>query len=638
MNSQEAREIFLSYFEKQGHVRKTSSSLVPDNDPTVLLTTAGMQQFIPYFLGAAESPSKRYTSSQKCFRTPDIDVVGDESHLTFFEMLGNFSIGDYFKEDAIRFAWDLLTAGYGLDPERLVITIFCGDEKVPKDTEAREIWKSVGVTEDHIQELGRDSNFWGPPGAEGPCGPCTEVHYYFGEGKIPSNIDLEDGNFMELWNLVFMQYFQDKNGGLTRLKNTNVDTGMGLERLLRVLEHAKSGKNVSPFETDAFQPLIKKISELSGNKEEKNRKSFRVIADHIRGATFLIADGVIPHKEGRGYILRKVLRRAIESWKFSLHWNELAFEELAGEVIHEYKVQYPELEYNKDKIKSVIRDEVIQYSDNLDKGINLLEKERDRDLVPQNLDSNSELFVKTYLSNLQNSFTPEHLFYLNETHGLTPKVTKMAMANLSADFNIPKKEIYRYFDNPLNEKLIQEYMLKHQEISRRGMKDKFDRAGGGQGPERATSHTATHLLHAAVQKVLGPEALQAGSQLGDGEFRFDFRWPLKLTDEQKKAVEDLVNEQIEKNLTVEEHKMTIEEAKKLGAIALFEHKYGEQVRVFLMGRDGEYFSREVCGGPHVVHTKDIQFFKIVKEKSSSAGIRRIKAQVGKTPEGAELHL
>lgn len=619
MNSQQARETFLSFFEKNGHTRKASSSLVPDNDPTVLLTTAGMQQFVPYFLGAAESPSPRYTSSQKCYRTGDIDEVGDESHLTFFEMLGNFSVGDYFKQDAIKFAYELLTKGYGLDPRRFAITIFKGDEKVERDTEAAEAWMALGIPENRIYEFARGDNFWGPPGAEGPCGPCSEIHYYFGEGEIPedSGPNGEDDRFMELWNCVFMQFFQDKDGNLTPLAKKNVDTGMGFERLLRVLHHKETGQVVSPFETDLFMPIIKKIEELSGKQYDLNVSAFRVIADHIRGASFLIADGVLPHKEGRGYVLRRVLRRSIEAEKFALGLPEGSLAKVAEVVIENFKDVYPQLDAERENILHVINDEEKKYTETLEKGSHEVVKRMSR-MTPEEF------------------MAPSNLYDLKETHGLTPQAS-FASA-MAATEDVALKEKFQKLFETLDEEAMKKLFEEKQEISRRGMKDKFDRAGGGQGPERATSHTATHLLHAAVRKVLSEDATQSGSQLGDGEFRFDFKWPTKLTDEQRKQVEDLVNEQIEKNLTVEEHKMTIEEAKKLGAIALFEHKYGETVRVFLMGKDGEYFSKEVCGGPHVVHTKDIQFFKILKEKSSSAGVRRIKAQVGKTPEGAELHL
>lgn len=619
MTSKEARDIFLKYFEDHGHTRKASSSLVPDNDPTVLLTTAGMQQFVPYFLGQAQSPAPRYTTSQKCFRTPDIDEVGDDSHLTFFEMLGNFSVGDYFKEDAIKFGFELLTQKYGLDPQRFAITVFKGDENVPRDDEAEKIWMSLGVPKNHIYEFDRGDNFWGPPGQEGPCGPSSEVHYYFGEGEIPENSgpNGEDERFMEVWNLVFMEYFQDKNGKLAPLEKKNVDTGMGLERLLRVLHHKETGEVISIMDTDAFMPMVRKLEEISGKQYALNVPAFRVIADHIRGASFLIADGVLPHKEGRGYVLRRVLRRSIEAEKFGLGLPEGSLANIAQVVIENFQGVYPELSEKRENILHVINDEEKKYSETLEKGSHEVAK-RLAKMTPEEF------------------MAPTNLFDLKETHGLTPQASFSSAMVLMED--VAKKELLQRLFDTLDEEAMKKLFEEKQEISRRGMKDKFDRAGGGQGPERATSHTATHLLHAAVRKVLSENATQSGSQLGDGEFRFDFKWPTKLTDEQRKQVEDLVNEQIQKNLTVEEHKMTIEEAKKLGAIALFEHKYGETVRVFLMGKDGEYFSKEVCGGPHVVHTKDIQFFKILKEKSSSAGVRRIKAQVGKTPEGAELHL
>jgi alanyl-tRNA synthetase len=535
----------------------------------------------------------------------------------------------------------LLTEKFGLDPKRFAITIFTGDDKVPRDDEAARIWLSLGIPKERIYEFGRGDNFWGPPGQEGPCGPSSEVHYYFGDGEIPENSgpNGEDDRFMELWNLVFMQYFQDKAGNLTPLKNKNVDTGMGLERLMRVLLHKETGKTVSIFESDCFSPMIKKIGELSGKQYDLNILPFRIIADHIRGATFLIANQVMPHKEGRGYVLRRVLRRAIEAAKFQLDMKLGDLPQIAEVVIENFKEIYPELEQQRGHVLSVIRDEEMKYLETIE-----LSNRENQKIIEQIYKRHTH--PSQFGSALENEyFTPEVVLRQKETYGSSFFVIENSARDFVAQHSeLPMdemfraitraKEIYEAEKLPAEKKLFEE----KQEISRRGMKEKFDRAGGGQGPERATSHTATHLLHAAVRKVLSEDATQSGSQLGDGEFRFDFKWPTKLTDEQRKQVEVLVNEQIQKNLTVEEHKMTIEEAKKLGAIALFEHKYGEQVRVFLMGKDGEYFSKEVCGGPHVVHTKDIQFFKILKEKSSSAGVRRIKAQVGKTPENAELHL
>lgn len=628
--TQSIRETFLKYFEDHGHTRKSSSSLVPSNDPTVLLTIAGMQQFIPYFLGEAKAPEKRYTSSQKCFRTLDIEEVGDDSHLTFFEMLGNFSIGDYFKEEAIRFHWELFTKVFGIDKNRLWITVFSGDKEMglDQDEEAIKHWLAMGVPRERIVSCDKDDNFWGPPGETGPCGPSSEIHYDFGEGELPEGAgpNKDDGRILEIANIVFMEYYKEGDGSLRPLESKNVDQGTGLERLLLALEHQEALKEnpsgvpmPSLFETDAFRPIVQvvlRLIEAEKNAYVSNPRPYRIIADHVRGAIFLIADGVQPGKEGREYVLRRILRRAIEASQYQLPKALGSLNDVVPSVIEHFKDAYPDLKEKSDHIKSVIEKEEAQYSEMLRRGQREIEKR---------LGSKS----------LEEFQTAENVFDLKETYGLTPETQEVMLGKTDAERNtLTEKEWHDFYANLDLSKLEEE----KKAISRRGMKSKFDRAGGGSGTHVATAHTGTHLLHAAVRKVLSPEATQAGSQLGDGEFRFDFRWAEKLTDEQKKTIEDMLNEQIAKALPVVEKRMTVEEAKKAGAIALFEQRYDEEVRVFFIGEPGNEFSIEVCGGPHVTNTKDIGHFKILKEKSSSAGVRRIKAEVGKTPEGAELIL
>jgi len=626
MKADEVRETFLSYFEKKSHIRKESSSLVPDNDPTVLLTTAGMQQFIPYFLGEAEAPQTRYTTSQKCFRTPDIEEVGDDTHITFFEMLGNFSIGDYFKKEAIAFHWELLTKELGIPPERLWVTVFRGDDEVPKDEEAINLWIKVGVPRERIREFGREDNFWGPPGETGPCGPNTELHYDFGEGEVgkESGPNAEDGRIVEIANIVFMQYFKGADGAVRPLEKQNVDQGTGLERLALVVQHQEALRNGesdnvprSIFDTDLFTPALDKIGEISQLNYNDHIREFRIIADHVRGAVFLIADGVLPHKEGRGYVLRRVVRRAIEASTIGLGMNKDELGTIAGVVIERFKEAYPEIAARKSKILEVLAQETKQYSRTLEKG------ER-------------EIAKRVAIMELSEFMKPRNLFDLKETHGMSLDVVEASLLSNAANSDDTKKiaTAFSKIDKQEFEKISEE----KKEISRKGMKDKFDRAGGGSGEHVATAHTATHLLHAALKNNLGEEANQAGSQLGDGDFRFDFTWPEKLTDEQRQKIEDEVNDQIQKALPVVEDKVSFEEAQKMGAIALFEQKYGNEVRVFTVGDKEKPYSMEVCGGPHVTNTKDIQHFKILKEKSSSAGIRRIKAEVGKTPKDAKLIL
>jgi len=597
MTSGQLRESFLKFFEERGHTRQPSSSLV-SKDPTVLLTTAGMQQFVPYFLGDEEAPHKRYTSSQKCFRTPDIEEVGDTSHNTFFEMLGNFSIGDYFKADAIPWAWEYVTKVLQLPAEQLWTTYFSGDKErnIPADTEARDLWKSVGVPEERIKGFGKDSNFWGPPGESGPCGPCAEIHIDLGadrsRNKNPHDCgpNCDCGRFLELWNLVFMQNYCAEDGSMSDLPAKNIDTGAGLERVLMVVQ----GKQ-SIFETDLFEPLLAKIAELSGKTYQSNEESFRIIADHLRGATFLINDGVRPGKNGRDYILRRVIRRAVrQGQKLGIKSDFLP--SIASVVISIYKDAYPELTKNAKLIAEELAAEEQRFRATLARGL-----------------KHFEVVTKDKkLSGIE-------AFHLYETYGFPIEVVRELSREQSVAFD---------------EAGYEQALAKHQELSRVGAMDKFKRKGGGQGEEVKKAHTATHLLHQALRDVLGDHVKQAGSRLFDDELSFDFTHPTKMTDQEKAKVEQIVNDKIKKSLPMVMQILPLDEAKKMGAIGLFDKKYGDKVQICSVMEGDKAYSREFCGGPHVDNTKEVSLFKITKEKSSSAGIRRIKAVVGR--KAAEL--
>ena len=578
MTSAEIRKKFLEFFEKNGHKIVPSSSLLPKDDPSVLLTTAGMQQFKPYYIGQKDPMkdfgARRAASIQKSFRTSDIDSIGDQSHLTFFEMLGNFSFGDYFKEDAIKWGWEFITKEMGISPERCHVSVFQGDEEVPEDGESIEIWKSLGLSDEKIKKCGREDNFWGPTGDEGPCGPTSEIYV--------------DG--VEIWNLVFNQYYMHSDKSLELLKQNGIDTGMGLERLAMISQSAPT-----IFETDLFEPLIQSIPHSDAENEAR---AVRIIADHIRGAVFLINDGVEPSNIGAGYILRRLLRRAIRYGKV-LKFDRNFLIPLAEKTMEMYKEFYPELSANHENILTVIRKEEEKFSKTLELGIKEFEK-----------------------ISIEGAITSEDAFRLYESFGFPPELTK---------------ELAFERDMEFDDSGLEEAMKKHQEISRAGAEKKF----GGHGIETAQSaedkekmtkyHTATHLLHQAIHDVLGNEAevQQMGSDITPERLRFDFTFPRKLTSEEVKKIENIVNEKIELDLQVFNKKLSKENAVESGARAFFRDKYPDEVNVYSIGDPdmSKAYSKEICAGPHVDSTGEIGHFKILKEESSSAGIRRIRAVV-----------
>jgi len=594
MTSEELRKNFLEFFKKRGHIIVPSSSLLP-SDKTVLFTTAGMQQFSLYLAGKKDVikdfQSRHLTSSQKCFRTDDIEEVGDDTHHTFFEMLGNWSIGQdengYFKEGAIRYALEFLEE-LGLDKNKLYITVFKGEGSIPKDEEAINLWIKNGIPIERIKEYGVKDNFWGPVGEIGPCGPCSELHYDRGEkyGCNSPNCGPNCDNckrFVEIWNLVFMQYFKNEKGEYDLLSQTNIDTGIGFERLASLLQEKNSS-----YETDIFKDVISKIEEVCNRKYEDNKKEFRVIADHARAIVFLTSEGVIPSNVSQGYILRRLIRRSIRYSKLiGFDFNQ--FYSLLDVIVGKYKDIYPEV---LNKKYEVIREEEEKFAKTIEKGLLMIEK------------------LMTEKS--ERTITGEEAFDLYQSYGFPLELVE-EIAN-EKDFLVDK--------NGFNEAL-----KKHQDVSRTGMEKKFGGVGKDSGEMGIKYHTLTHLLHAALRKVLGEHVKQMGSDINAERLRFDFAHSIKMTEEEVKKVEDLVNEKIKEDLIVEKQEMSLDKAISEGALAFFKDKYGEIVFVWTIfnPQTKEVFSKEVCGGPHVETLKDLGIFKIIKEESSGAGVRRIKA-------------
>ena len=581
MKAIEIRNKYLNYFKNHGHKVIPSAPLIPENDPSVLFTTAGMQPLVPYLLGEKHPEGTRLTDYQKCLRTNDIDEVGDNRHLTYFEMLGNWSLGDYFKEESIAMSFEFLTKELGIPKEKLSVTCFEGDENAPRDMVTAECWKKAGIPEERIYFYGKDDNWW-IAGEEGPCGPDTEMFY--DTGKPACSPDCQPscgcGKYVEIWNNVFMEHYKSKDGTYTKLKQHNVDTGLGLERMAMLLQ----GKQ-TPFDTELFAPIMDKLASIA---KVDNIESRRIIAEHLRASIMVISDGGRPSNIDRGYVLRKLIRR------MSRHLNKLQInlDELSNLIdlnIDVLKEMYPELVENREIIKQVIIEEKDKFMKTLSHG----EKEFEKAILKAKQENKTTIDGQT-------------IFKLYETYGFPPEIT----ADLAREqgFEIDLTEFDKLFK-------------EHQDKSRLGSEQKFKGGLAEQNEKTIAYHTATHLLHKALQIVLGEHAKQKGSNITTERLRFDFSHPDKMTPEQIKQVEDLVNEQIARDLTVTCEEMTLEEAKKSGAMGLFENKYGEKVKVYTIGD----FSKEICGGPHVSHTGELGHFKIKKEESSSAGVRRIKA-------------
>ncbi len=564
MNSKELRQKFLEFFEKRGHKVVPSSSLL-STDPSVLFTSAGMQQFKVYYLGEKSPYGLDVVSCQKCFRTSDIEEVGDESHLTFIEMLGNFSFGGYFKKEAINLAYQFLFKELKLPIEEAIFTVFKGNKDVPEDKESIEIWKKLGIPENKIKKCGKADNFWGPTGKEGPCGPTTEIYL----------------RGIEVWNLVFNEYYQDKNGKLTPLKQKGVDTGMGLERLAMVAQ----GKN-SVYENDLFNSIIKEIEKREAKPYSLNPKPYRIIADHIKSSVFLISEGIFPSNVEEGYVLRRILRRAIRFGKL-LDYSPLTTQysfliPLAQKVIEIYQDIYPEIKSREADILTVIQKEGEKFEKTLEKGLKEFGK-----------------------ISAKGNIKGDEAFHLYDTYGFPLELTG---------------ELAKEKGLKVDVKGFEESFRRHQEISRAGVEKKFGGVGKEITYESAKLHTATHLLHSALRKILGEHVKQMGSDITSQRLRFDFSHSQKMTPEEIKEVEDLVNQKIRENLGVKKEEMSLKEALNSGALSFFKEKYPERVTVYSAGD----FSKEICAGPHVNKTSELGKFKIIKEESSGAGVRRIR--------------
>ena len=580
MKAIEIRNKFLEFFKKHNHTIIPSAPLIPENDPSVLFTTAGMQPLVPYLLGEKHPGGKRIADYQKCVRTVDIDSVGDNRHLTYFEMLGNWSLGDYFKKDAIAMSYKFLTEELGIDPEKLSVTCFSGDADAPKDIEAFEAWKNAGIPEERIYFYGKEDNWW-IAGEEGPCGPDTEMFLDTGKPACSENCQpsCNCGKYVEIWNNVFMEYYKSKDG-IKKLEQKNVDTGLGLERMAMLLQKVET-----PFDTELFKPVMEELEKLEKIDDIKSR---RIVAEHLRSSIMIIADGGRPSNIDRGYVLRRLIRR------MTRHMSKLQIDlenisDLIDLTINNLNEMYPELQTKRDIIKNVIIEEKDKFIKTLGHG----EKEFEKVINKLEQENKNVIDGKT-------------IFKLYETYGFPPEITA----------DLAQEKGYK-IDLTEFDKLFKE----HQEKSRLGSEQKFKGGLAEQNEITTAYHTATHLLHQALRNVLGDHVKQSGSNITTERLRFDFSHPEKMTPEQIKQVEDIVNEQIKRDLNVVSEEMPLEEAKKSGAIGLFENKYGDTVKVYTIGD----FSKEICGGPHVKHTGELGHFKIKKEESSSAGIRRIKA-------------
>ncbi|XOU94864.1 MAG: alanine--tRNA ligase [Candidatus Kerfeldbacteria bacterium] len=602
MESNKIRQKYIKFFIKNKHKVIDSSSLWPHDDPSVLLTTAGMQQLKPYFLGVKDAKkdfeSTRLVSIQKCFRTSDIEEVGDAIHSTMFEMLGNFSIGDYFKDETIDLAWKFLTKELKLDKNKLWVTIFAGDKEISKDLEAEKYWKHY-LPKDRIVGFGRNENWWGPAGDSGPCGPSSEIHYDFtsepcakGKKCLPN---CNCGRFMELWNLVFTEFNMSKLGKIKNLPSKNIDTGMGFERLVLILQ---KGKNI--YDTDLFKKIIEKINldkNFGSTSDIEDEVRRRIIADHFKGSIFLLADGINFSNKEQGYILRRIFRRALDQYLYT-NFN---FELLIDEIINTYSKQYPLLIKRRDLIIERMDKELELYKKVLDVNIDEVVKKMKGLKKSDEKDQNKVPSIR--------ELTASQAFVLFSTYGLSPERIK--------------KKGYKFNFDEFNKEVE-----KHQKLSKKGAHKKFGGHGLNSGEASSADlkqmtkyHTATHLLHQALRDILGDHVRQQGSDINPERLRFDFEHPVKLTDEEKGRIEELINSEISKNHIVMKEEMSYDKALKSGALAFFKDKYPKNVTVYRIGD----FSKEICGGPHVKTLKDIGKFKIISEKSSSSGIRRIKA-------------
>ena len=574
------KDMYINFFVSKGHVQIPSSPVVPENDPSVLFNTAGMQPLIPYLMGEAHPCGTRLCDYQKCIRTNDLDNIGDTYHHTFFEMLGNWSLGDYFKKEAISWSFEFLTKVLNIPVNRLAVTVFAGNDVVPFDEETYNLWRSLGIPDERIARTS-DDNFW-IAGETGPCGPDTEMFYFRSNDEIPEKFDPEDDRWVEIWNDVFMQYYKDKNGNISELPKKNVDTGMGLERVVAVLEGVNDN-----YKSSVWRDVIEVIEKIAGKSYEGNEKAMRIIADHIRTSVFIAADksGIKPSNTDQGYILRRLIRRAIRyAKKLGIDINSNFEEIIALKIIDKYDKYYSELIQNKDVVLDVLKNEKIKFCRTLEKGLKEFEK-----VASKGVDIDG--------------ITAFHLF---DTYGFPLELT----VELALEKGLK-----------VDEEVFKNKFKEHQELSRTASSGKFKGGLASDGEIEIKYHTATHLLNAALKVVVSKDCHQKGSNITSERMRFDFSCDHKLTDEEKEKVENLVNEWINEGLDVTVREMKKEDAIKSGAECMFIEKYPDIVTVYNIGN----VSSELCGGPHVKNTKELGHFRILKEEASSAGIRRIKA-------------
>ena len=592
------KDKYISFFESKGHKHIPSAPIIPENDPTSLFTTAGMQPLIPYLMGQVHPAGTRLVNVQKCFRTVDLEEIGDTTHHTFFEMLGNWSLGDYFKEESITWSFEFLTKELNVPIEKLAVTVYEGDKDIPRDDVSANIWKSLGISEDRISYLGKKDNFW-IAGDSGPCGPDTEIFYWVGNEEPPKKHNPEDSNWVEIWNNVFMQYYKDEDGSVTELENKNVDTGMGVERVVASLEGVNDN-----YLSSIWMDVINKIEEITGKdyNDINYTKAMRIIADHLRAIVMISGDDakIKPSNTDQGYILRRLIRRTIRyARNLDIDINSNWDEELALIIIDKYKNYYNELENNKDTILEVLKSEKTKFNRTLEKGLKEFEK------------AIRILFVGSIQDTIDGNeqkpkISKDIAFKLYDTYGFPIELTEELALEKGLEVDIDG---------------FKEKFKEHQEKSRAGSTNKFKGGLAGDGDMETKYHTATHLLNAAIKEVVNKNSHQMGSNITAERMRFDFLSDHKLTDEEKQKIETLVNKWIEESIEVKSENMTKEEAIKSGAECMFIERYPDTVTVYSI----EGVSKELCGGPHVSNTKELGKFKIKKEEASSAGVRRIKA-------------
>lgn len=578
---------FIEYYQRKDHKEIQNASLVPENDPTVLFTTAGMHPIVPFLLGQKHPQGKRLCNIQRCIRTGDIEEVGDKVHHTFFEMLGKWSVGDYFKDQAIKYTLEFFTKILKIPINKLAVTCFEGDNDSPQDTEAATIWESLGIPKVRIAFLPKKDNWWETPGP-GPCGPDTEIFFWTNNSiDPPENFDPNDNNWVEIGNDVLMQYTKTKEGKYIIAKQKNIDFGGGTERILAVLNNFDDN-----YMTEIWQPIIKEIEKVSGKKyeEKNNKKQFRIIADHIKASVFIIADGIVPSNIDQGYILRRLIRRAIRNLRILGVEKDTNISQIAGPVFEIYK-DYQHLQKSKEKIITELINEEKKFLNTLEKGMKVFEK----------------------IAKKHKKIPGKDVFLLFQSYGFPVEMTEELAKEKGKTIDLKEYEIE---------------FKDHQELSRTATKGKFSSGLQDDSEKTTRLHTATHLLLASLKKVLNDQSIeQRGSNINQERLRFDFTFERKLTNEELKKIEELINNTIQKGIPVTRTETNVQEAKEQGATGIFDEKYTGTISVYTIGNEKDFFSKEICTGPHVTNTKEIGKFKIIKEESSSSGIRRIKATV-----------